>query len=239
MKYNELLKDGRWQLKKNQIMQRDNFTCRLCGKNAADGTTLNVHHIQYIRGAMPWEYDDKELVTLCEKCHNKKHEEIKSEIYDLKIGDFVSYCHSDFTNYGVIYDINWDIMQAKLASIDDGSDYSRLWLERFRIKYNGDFELCNGWGTHREKHIILDDYFDEDDYEHPSDCSHYHHFFKCVAECLLHIREYYESNDADHFEIIQMDLDASEELAILYKNLDIILENNVELYEYFRKNNAL
>ena len=239
MDYKELLKDGRWQVKRAKIMQRDNFTCRICGKQAADGTTLNVHHIQYRRGAKPWEYDDNELVTLCEYCHKKEHDDIKSVIYDLKIGDFITYYHSDFKNSGVIYDINWDKMQAKLASIDDGSDYSMLWLERIQIKPNGDFELCNGWGAHREKHIILDDFFDEDEHEIPSDGSHYHNFFMCVAECLLHIREYYESNDTDHFEILDRDLDASEELTTLYKNLDKILENNRELYEYFRRYNAL
>lgn len=54
-------------------MQRDNFTCQLCGKGINDGVPLNVHHIRYRRNLMPWEYDDADLTTLCEKCHEEEH----------------------------------------------------------------------------------------------------------------------------------------------------------------------
>jgi len=34
---------------------------------------LHVHHKCYIQGYLPWEYDDKDLITLCEECHFKTH----------------------------------------------------------------------------------------------------------------------------------------------------------------------
>ena len=34
---------------------------------------LEVHHIDYINGALPWEYPDSWLQTLCEDCHHKVH----------------------------------------------------------------------------------------------------------------------------------------------------------------------
>ncbi len=64
--YAEKLRDPRWQKKRLEIMQRDGFQCTSCGD---DSTTLNVHHSVYQKGAMPWEYEDHFLTTLCELCH--------------------------------------------------------------------------------------------------------------------------------------------------------------------------
>ena len=71
--YATLLKHPLWQKRRLEIMQRDNFTCQLCGRGINDGTPLNVHHKKYIYGKLPWEYEDSSLVTLCENCHKKKH----------------------------------------------------------------------------------------------------------------------------------------------------------------------
>ena len=68
--YSELLKDPRWQKKRLEIMQRDNFACALCLDTKS---TLHVHHKKYIKGNMPWAYEDKYLITLCDKCHQKQH----------------------------------------------------------------------------------------------------------------------------------------------------------------------
>lgn len=73
MRYEDLLKDPRWQKRRLEIMQRDNFTCQHCGNGLNDGISLNVHHIRYRRNLMPWEYDDTDLTTLCEKCHKEEH----------------------------------------------------------------------------------------------------------------------------------------------------------------------
>jgi hypothetical protein len=73
--YHELLKDGRWQRKRLEIMQRDDFKCRECGTT----NDLNVHHIRYIAGRKPWEYDNGDLVTLCGSCHKATHDGIVQE----------------------------------------------------------------------------------------------------------------------------------------------------------------
>jgi len=64
--YWQKLKDPRWQRKRLEIMERDNFECQNCGDK---DTTLNVHHGYYEKGVDPWEYPDNSLVTLCEPCH--------------------------------------------------------------------------------------------------------------------------------------------------------------------------
>lgn len=69
MTYSEKLKDPRWQRKRLEILERDDFTCRDCGDK---DSTLHVHHCLYIRDNEPWDYDAKELRTLCEICHTTR-----------------------------------------------------------------------------------------------------------------------------------------------------------------------
>ena len=74
--YYELLRDPRWQKKRLEVMERDDFKCTACG----DGTkTLNVHHLAYRKGAMPWDYELHNLTTLCEPCH-KHCEDMKEGV---------------------------------------------------------------------------------------------------------------------------------------------------------------
>lgn len=62
--YSEKLKDPRWQRKRLEVMNRDDFTCQLCQTKEK---TLHVHHEQY-KGD-PWDVDIDKLRTLCEDCH--------------------------------------------------------------------------------------------------------------------------------------------------------------------------
>lgn len=70
--YAEKLRDPRWQKKRLEILERDEWRCEMCWNDKA---TLNVHH-RYYQGE-PWEAPDDALVTLCENCH-------KSETKDRK-----------------------------------------------------------------------------------------------------------------------------------------------------------
>jgi hypothetical protein len=70
------LKDPRWQKKRLEIFNRDNFTCRICGDTE---TTLAVHHLKY--QGEPWDAPNEKLITVCEDCHIEI-EELKSEIND-------------------------------------------------------------------------------------------------------------------------------------------------------------
>ena len=64
--YWEKLKDPRWQKKRLDVMNRDGFACRHCGSKRK---TLNVHHLFYVFDCDPWDYEEKELITLCASCH--------------------------------------------------------------------------------------------------------------------------------------------------------------------------
>jgi hypothetical protein len=65
--YSEKLKDPRWQKKRLEVLQRDNFTCLLCGDNE---TELHVHHKEYLNGHQPWGYELTNFATYCKHCHS-------------------------------------------------------------------------------------------------------------------------------------------------------------------------
>lgn len=64
--YSDKLKDPRWQKKRLEVLQRDNFTCQLCGDSE---TELHVHHHSYEQGCEPWDYELSNLTTYCKRCH--------------------------------------------------------------------------------------------------------------------------------------------------------------------------
>lgn len=64
MTYKEQLLDPRWQIKRLKILERDNFSCTLCGDKK---TTFHIHHEKY--SGYAWEADDATLKTLCSHCH--------------------------------------------------------------------------------------------------------------------------------------------------------------------------
>lgn len=80
MTYSEKLKHPKWQRKRLEILNRDNFKCDLCSDTE---TELHIHHYEYNEGD-PWDIDNKYLVTLCKHCH-KVIEHFKIEEPDLEI----------------------------------------------------------------------------------------------------------------------------------------------------------
>lgn len=69
--FSEQIKHPNWQKKRLEVMGAADFECENCG---AKDVTLNVHHKQYIKGRMYWEYERHELECLCEDCHKHHHE---------------------------------------------------------------------------------------------------------------------------------------------------------------------
>ena len=67
--YSEKLKSPLWQRRRLEILQRDNFTCVLCGDTE---TELQINHLKYT--GEPHEAPNEDLETLCKHCHKIKHE---------------------------------------------------------------------------------------------------------------------------------------------------------------------
>lgn len=65
--YSEKLKDPRWQKKRLEILNRDEWECSNCCRT---DVTLHVHHEYYVSGREPWDYPAESLTTLCKDCHH-------------------------------------------------------------------------------------------------------------------------------------------------------------------------
>jgi hypothetical protein len=68
MSYLQLLRNPKWQRKRLEIFQRDNWNCQRCGDS---NSNLQVHHRYYNLSFKPWEYPNDALITYCELCHYK------------------------------------------------------------------------------------------------------------------------------------------------------------------------
>lgn len=66
--YGQKLKDKRWQIKRNSIMQRAENKCEDCNSTV----NLEIHHCYYHYGFEPWEYPLDSLKCLCRDCHNNR-----------------------------------------------------------------------------------------------------------------------------------------------------------------------
>ena len=73
--YYKLLQDPKWQKKRLEILNRDEFMCQYCGDK---DSTLHVHHKSYIYGNAIWDYPESNLITFCESCHDKVTETKKA-----------------------------------------------------------------------------------------------------------------------------------------------------------------
>lgn len=87
--YSEKFKDPRWQQKRLEVFQRDEFKCRHCGSSERQ---LHAHHLYYVSGRDPWAYPLGSIWTLCDECHE----------YETK-GDGESWTPNDAREWEVIF----------------------------------------------------------------------------------------------------------------------------------------
>lgn len=216
-KYKELLKDGRWQVRKTDIMLRDGFKCQMCGAEASGGVTLNVHHLRYKRNTMPWDYADEDLVTLCESCHQKVHQKEKVKKTKWKVGDFVMYEHSDYENYGFIFSINPVSLQAEIATVDIGGSGDYLFIDKLSIK-----EDAMALGNHTIYECKMGD----------SNCSDF--YLGCSITAMAKIVNAIKDRNYQYLDSIygNSSWDALKEM---YQNREVIVSNNQSIREYLRK----
>ena len=66
--YGSLLQSDKWKARRLAILKSRNWKCNDCGQPAT-----TVHHLTYIIGRQPWEYENNQLQALCKTCHDLKH----------------------------------------------------------------------------------------------------------------------------------------------------------------------
>ena len=68
LSYYEQLQHPLWIKKKQEILNRDGRSCRVCGSELHK---LDVHHLCYLPDLLLWEYDDELMITVCKKHHEQ------------------------------------------------------------------------------------------------------------------------------------------------------------------------
>ena len=76
--YAQQLRSPKWQKKRLEILQRDNFRCVWCGSSEKE---LHVHHLKY--NGKPWDVENVYLQTLCNECHSNESRNFNNEIVRL------------------------------------------------------------------------------------------------------------------------------------------------------------
>lgn len=64
-----------WRRKRLQILKRDGYMCQHCKRYGKAVPATTVHHIQHADEYPEMAFVDKNLISLCEGCHNKQHPE--------------------------------------------------------------------------------------------------------------------------------------------------------------------
>lgn len=67
--YKEQMKDPRWLAFREFVLTVRGRMCENCGGNYQ----LNIHHLQYQKKRLAWEYTVNDVRVLCTHCHKKVH----------------------------------------------------------------------------------------------------------------------------------------------------------------------
>lgn len=67
-----------WNKIRKRIYERDNWTCKDCGKYSRQKHVLVAHHVVPYR--VKKEHKEENLVTLCRQCHRKRHLTLNKEV---------------------------------------------------------------------------------------------------------------------------------------------------------------
>ena len=70
-------KSGRWEKKREQILQRDHYACQECRRHGRYRRANTVHHIRHLKDAPELALEDSNLESLCRDCHEAIHEKEK------------------------------------------------------------------------------------------------------------------------------------------------------------------
>lgn len=89
--YAELLNCLDWEIKRHEILNRDGRKCTKC----SSVSDLDVHHVNYTNGLLPWLYPNEGLITLCKNCHKDEHKDkvIFKRVPSVTKTWFVDYSH--------------------------------------------------------------------------------------------------------------------------------------------------
>lgn len=71
---NKFYKTYKWKMKRKEILERDNYECQHCKAEGLYSKAQCVHHIKELKYNPLLAFDNDNLISLCNTCHNKIHD---------------------------------------------------------------------------------------------------------------------------------------------------------------------
>ena len=72
--------DTRWKRKRASVLRRDAYQCQECRRYGKRRQGEHVHHVFPVEYYPDERYNDCNLITLCQSCHNKMHDRDSHEL---------------------------------------------------------------------------------------------------------------------------------------------------------------
>lgn len=66
---------AKWKRKRKAILARDDYKCQMCKRYGRTTPAQTVHHIKHLDEYPELALDSNNLISVCNKCHNKLHPE--------------------------------------------------------------------------------------------------------------------------------------------------------------------
>src|SRR5690625_5019197 len=66
----------RWKNKRKVILRRDDYRCRQCSRYGNTTQANTVHHIYPLEDYPEYKLTNKNLISLCNGCHEKMHDRL-------------------------------------------------------------------------------------------------------------------------------------------------------------------
>jgi hypothetical protein len=80
MEFLRLYRAEEWDVFREKILELDGYSCQRCHRGTADGAILQVHHLEYQPGRLPWDYSPSACETVCKGCHAQIHGKIRPSV---------------------------------------------------------------------------------------------------------------------------------------------------------------
>jgi hypothetical protein len=111
----QLYKLNQWNEFREKIIELDDYKCSVCGRTQEEGEVLQVHHLKYVSGRKPWEYETSDCITLCKGCHAAEHGIVMPKygwtyLGSEDLGDLIGTCdncQSSLRHIFYIFHENW------------------------------------------------------------------------------------------------------------------------------------